>query len=210
MNPPISVNEKESLNREEQVVLSILEEIEKNPKTSQRNIANQLGIAVGLANSFVKRVISKGFVKIKRINSRNIHYLLTPKGVYEKSRLTYRFLRHSFRYLAMYRQKTYEILAPYSEQGIKDVVIFGSGEEAELSYLVIRELGMTLKGIVDPDHAGEKSIGYEIYDLNWLFDQEALGILLVLHSALLNDSFESHKDDILSRLDGAPILHIEI
>ena len=156
MNSHIPSDHDESINREDQVVLSILEEIEKNPQTSQRTLANQLGIAVGIVNSLVKRVVSKGYVKIKRINSRNIHYLFTPKGVYEKSRLTYRFIRYSYRYVSMYRQRTYEVLSPFAQQGLLDVVIFGSGEEAELSYLAIRELRMTLLAIVDPTRFGKQ------------------------------------------------------
>lgn len=200
----------DSLDRDDQVVLSILEEIEKNPQTSQRILSNQLGISLGLMNTLVKRVVAKGYVKIKRINSRNIQYLLTPHGLFEKSRLTYRYIRHSFKYISMYRQKACDILLPYAADGAKQVVIYGSGEEAELTYLAIRDLKMKLAGIVDPKRAGKTCLGYEIQDIPWLEEQAPMDIMLVLQSAKQNGSFEEHSEDIRQCWDGAPILQIEI
>lgn len=202
--------EHESVTRHEHVVLSILEEIEKNPQTSQRTFAKNMGVALGLVNSLVRRVVNKGYVKVKRINSRNIHYLLTPKGVYEKSRLTYRFIRRSFHYLSIYRQKTYELLAPYANDGISELVIFGSGEEAELAFLAIRELRMKVLAIVDPNRLGKHCVGFEIEGIGWLLEQERLELILVLHSFQVNGGFEYYKGKIQRKCDVKHVAYVEI
>jgi len=84
-------------------------------------------------NSLVKRIVAKGYVTVKRINKRNVHYLLTPHGIYEKSCLTYRYIRHSLKYVSLYRQKAHDLLAPHAAQGARQVVIFGSARLPETS-----------------------------------------------------------------------------
>ncbi len=210
MDSSVNPSNHDSPDRDDQVMLSILEEIEKNPETSQRNLADKLGIALGLVNSFVKRVVSRGYVKIKRLNSRNIQYLLTPKGFYEKSRLTYRFLRRSFHFLSLYRQKAYEVLAPCAEKGIREVMILGSGEEAELVYLAMRELGMKVIAIVDPQKSGERCLGYEIQSIDWLLNQEEISLLLVLHSTRLIPDYGTLLASIRQQIHVNHLLRIEI
>lgn len=198
------------LTREDRVTLSILEEVEKNPETSQRSLAKNLGIALGLVNSLVKRVALKGYVKVKRLNQKNIKYILTPKGFYEKSRLSYRFLRHSIHYLWLYRQRSRELLAPFAEDGINEVVIFGSGEEAELVFLTIQDLSLKLVAILDPEKAGKQLLGYEIQDFTWLNDIEDIEVLIVLQSSSTRDGFLQNLNDIHSRTMIKNCVHISL
>jgi hypothetical protein len=200
----------DTLDHEDQVVLSILEEIERNPETSQRLLSTELGISLGLMNSLVKRIVAKGYVTVKRINKRNVHYLLTPHGIYEKSRLTYRYIQHSFKYISLYRQKAYDLLAPHAANGAQRVVIFGSGEEAELAYLAVRALGMKLHGIVDPTQPNKPCLGTTIQDLPWLAEQKDIDLLLVLQSARLDASFAENQENIRQNCDGVPMLYIEV
>ncbi len=189
----------EELTREDRVTLSILEEIEKNPDTSQRSISRNLGIALGLVNSLVKRVVVKGYVKVTRLNQKSIQYMLTPKGFYEKSRLSYRYLRHSIRYLWLYRQRSTDLLRPFVNMGIKEAVIFGSGEEAELVYLTIQELNFELLAILDPENVGNYLIGYKIQDFSWLDDTDGVELLIILQSSGIQEDFEERLQDIHSR-----------
>jgi DNA-binding MarR family transcriptional regulator len=210
MTSQLTNSKTDSLDHDDQVVLSILEEIERNPETSQRILSNHLGISLGLMNSLVKRIVAKGYVTVKRINKRNVHYLLTPHGIYEKSCLTYRYIRHSLKYVSLYRQKAHDLLAPHAAQGARQVVIFGSGEEAELAYLAIRALGMKLLGIVDPAETGKSCLGHEIQGIPWLAEQKSLEIMLVLQSSILNNIFAEHQDTIRSHCNGKPIVQITI
>lgn len=195
---------------QEQLLFDILQEIEKSPHTSQHILADKLGVASGLINLTIKRIIAKGFVKLKKINSRNSLYMLTPKGIYEKSRLTYKFLRNSFQFFSHYRQKTYEILAPYRNEERNTVILWGSGEEAELAYLSIRELGMKLIAIIDPARNGKRCIGFEIHSLTWLYDQENIDILLILRSTHLHEQFENHYQDIQQKCDVKHCLLVDL
>ncbi|MGI6455373.1 MAG: winged helix-turn-helix transcriptional regulator [bacterium] len=176
-----------SQEKEEHIIFNLLDEIEKDPYTSQRKLSRQLGIALGMVNVFLKRVVSKGYVKFRQIDSRNVKYWLTSHGVVEKSRLTYRFFRSSYRFIRLYRLKVYEVLSPFAGRRNKRVILYGSGEEAELAYLTIHELGMKLEGIVDPDRVGMSCVGHEVRDHAWLLNLKFVNILLVLHSKQLQD-----------------------
>ena len=78
------MNEK----KEDNVTLSILEAIENKNDMTQRHLADNLGVALGLANSYLKRCVKKGLVKIHQAPANRYLYYLTPKGFSEKSRLT--------------------------------------------------------------------------------------------------------------------------
>ena len=82
--------------REEQLVLELLDQVGKKNNVSQRHLARHLGVALGLANSYLKRCIRKGFIKITEAPANRYLYYLTPKGFTEKSRLTAKYLSSSF------------------------------------------------------------------------------------------------------------------
>src|SRR5271157_1367844 len=78
------------------IVLGLLESVERDGAQSQRKLASDLGIALGLANAYLKRCVHKGLVKVGQAPARRYAYYLTPQGFAEKSRLTATYLSHSF------------------------------------------------------------------------------------------------------------------
>ena len=76
----------------------ILSHIEENPDITQAYLATKLGIAVGSVNWYIKRLINKGYVKVTRMQRRRLRYLLTSKGITEKTRLTKEFMQMSLLY----------------------------------------------------------------------------------------------------------------
>ncbi|MEK7815199.1 MAG: winged helix-turn-helix transcriptional regulator, partial [Pseudomonadota bacterium] len=87
--------------REEQLVLELLDAVGRKNDVSQRHLALHMGVALGLANSYLKRCIRKGFIKISEAPANRYLYYLTPTGFSEKSRLTAKYLASSFHF---YRQ----------------------------------------------------------------------------------------------------------
>ncbi|HXV99233.1 MAG TPA: winged helix-turn-helix transcriptional regulator, partial [Anaerolineae bacterium] len=73
--------------------LEILNHIEENPDTTQADLATQLGVAVGSVNWYLKRLITKGYIKVTQMQRRRLRYLLTPKGLAEKAHLTTSFMQ---------------------------------------------------------------------------------------------------------------------
>ncbi|MBD3267798.1 winged helix-turn-helix transcriptional regulator [bacterium] len=168
------------MDRDEQMVLSLLTAIEEEPETTQKDLSTQLGVAVGLVNSYLKRVIYKGYVKTKNLERRRLRYLLTPKGIREKSRLTYEFLEYSYQFIRKVRSQVHEVMAPYAQEDKKRVIFWGSGEVAELAYIAGREMGLELIAIVDPKAAGKRCVDRTVLGVDEIETDHGAQILLIL------------------------------
>ncbi len=122
--------------------LLVLEAIAANEQTTQRSLASQLGIALGLTNLYLKRLVLKGLVKCVNVQSNRVRYLLTPKGLAEKSRLTYEFMDYSLRLYRDARQRLRTVVEPVARRHAVRIAIYGTGEAAELAYLCLKECGV--------------------------------------------------------------------
>ncbi|TKS59659.1 MAG: hypothetical protein EWM72_01844 [Nitrospira sp.] len=161
------------MNLQGQRDLLLLTELERDGAVTQRSLATKLGVALGLTNLYLKRLARKGYIKITTIPSHRIRYLLTPQGFTEKSRLTYLYMQYSLSHYRDMRARLRETLSRATENGVKRVVIYGTGELAEMAYLSLREMNLTLVGFVD-DGQRESFLSYPVWrpeDLaGWEFD----------------------------------------
>lgn len=140
---------------EERRNLQTLEAIAEDDHLTQRTLANRLGIALGLTNIYLKRLVRKGYVKCVNLQSNRLRYLLTPNGIAEKSRLTYEFMQYSLFLYGQVRQHLYTVLEPYAHDGRTRVAVYGTGEAAELAYLSIAELGLEMVAVFDGGSNGQ-------------------------------------------------------
>lgn len=143
------------LDQHEQHVHGILTEIEAGPRVSQRSMSSSLGIALGLTNLLVKKVVRKGWVRAVRIQPNRVRYLLTPAGLAAKAKMSSKFLHNSVRFYAAARDRVRERLTEAARQaetlttvGAPRVVFFGADEVAEIAYVCMQETSMTLVGVV--------------------------------------------------------------
>jgi DNA-binding MarR family transcriptional regulator len=144
--------------------LQVLEAVAGNQRITQRGLADSLGIALGLANVYVKRLARKGYIKCINIQSNRILYLLTPKGIAEKTRLTYEYMEYSLHLYSQVRVHLRVVLRPLAEAGHKRIAIYGTGEAAELAYLSVKEAGLELAAIFD-DEDGRMFLGMPVQDI---------------------------------------------
>jgi DNA-binding Lrp family transcriptional regulator len=153
--------------------LQLLNEVEQDSYVTQRSLATKLGVALGLTNLYLKRLARKGYIKITTIPSHRIKYLLTPKGMAEKSRLTYQYMQHSLSYYRQMRERIKQVLAELSQAGAKRIVVYGTGELAEMTYLTLREMDLTLVGFVDGGQ-GQTFLSYPLWPVEalsgWSYD----------------------------------------
>ncbi len=148
--------------------LEILEELSTNGHVTQRELSHKVGIALGLANFYIQRLVQKGYVEVVYLERNRLGYLITPKGIAEKSRLTYSYIRRSYGYVRKVRISIRERLKELSREGVHTVVIYGGGDIAEVTYLAIHEVGMKLTAVVDGARAGRPFLGYTIQPLSVL------------------------------------------
>lgn len=134
---------------QEQRLLKLLNEVEKNEDVTQRALSRKLGVALGLTNLYVKRLARKGYIKIRTIPRNRIKYLLTPRGVLQKSKPTYEYMQYSFVHYREVRQVLGKALIQLAGSGSKQVVIYGTGELAEMAYLCVLEANLQLVAFID-------------------------------------------------------------
>ena len=153
--------------------LQLLTEIEGGAKVTQRSLSKKLGIALGLTNAYLKRLVNKGFVKIHRARANNIRYILTSRGLMEKSRLTYEYLQYSLRYYRNIRAEIQSCIDALESKGIKYLAFCGVGEVAEIAYVCLHGSSLEIVGVID-DHQAEGTFffGHPIQEWTVLNDLE--------------------------------------
>ena len=133
---------------EDQIVLGVLDVVERDPTVTQRSVARELGIALGLANAYLKRCIRKGLIKVGQVPRRRYAYYLTPQGFAEKSRLTATYLADSFSLFRMARSQCGDVFAAAGARGQTRLALVGTGELAEIAHLVARDHGIDIVGVI--------------------------------------------------------------
>jgi DNA-binding MarR family transcriptional regulator len=151
--------------REAQRDLEILTELARGELVTQRSLAQRLGMALGLTNLYLKRLARKGYIKITTMPPRRIRYLLTPKGIARKSRLTYEYMEYSVHLYRETRQLLRQGLQPLAERGQRRVAIYDTGEAAELAFLTLRELGLEVTAVFGEDERRDTFVGLPVRPL---------------------------------------------
>lgn len=160
------MNKKSSPGSEPFRSLQILDELANNDSLTQRDLSSRLGIALGLVNSYIKNLVSKGFITIKAIPPKRYAYYLTPKGFAEKTRLTYDLLHDYTRIYRETRSNVRKLFRELQDAGAKRIVFAGADEVAEIGYLSLQETAMELSGIVDDNGAGRTFFGRSIQPIS--------------------------------------------
>jgi DNA-binding MarR family transcriptional regulator len=142
--------------------LLLLDEISKGGPLSQRALSKKLNIALGLVNSYLKNLVAKGYVTVKAIPAKRYVYYLTPKGLGEKSRLTYHLLQDYTRIYREARANLRKLFREMSDSGIKKVVFAGADEVTEIAYLTLKETDIELAGVIDAEKAGQRFLGMDV------------------------------------------------
>ncbi len=136
---------------EAQITLGMLNAVEENAVLTQRSLARGLGIALGLANAYLKRCVTKGYIKVTQAPANRYAYYLTPKGFAEKSRLTTQYLTNSFDFFRLARNQCDALFAECEAQGWTRLALCGAGELAEIAILCADSHAVQLIGLIAMD-----------------------------------------------------------
>jgi len=127
--------------RIEDYEFKIIDEIGKDVNTTQRRISHQIGLSLGMTNIIMKKLIAKGYVKVKGLNRRKVQYILTPRGFAEKVKKTHGYLLRTIDTLKAIKEKIQDTALEYYEKGEKNFTILGKGELADIVEISLRDMG---------------------------------------------------------------------
>jgi len=158
-----TVHPMNDVKREDSLTLEILETIEKQDDLTQRHLADSLGVALGLANSYMKRCVRKGLIKVHQAPANRFLYYLTPKGFAEKSRLTATYLSTSFDFYRRAGESLKRAFSLCESQGKTSVLLCGVSELAEIASLRAQEHKIKIIGVFDPYSKREDFLHLQVW-----------------------------------------------
>jgi len=180
------------MDQDELRTLKLLEAVDSREPPTQRELARDLNISLGLVNAFMKRLAKKGYFKITHIPKNRVKYLLTPRGALEKSRLTYRYIRYSVGFYREIREMLVTLFGRLEEEGVKKIALCGCGEVAELAHLFLQNTSIKLAGIFDEKSDERKFFGHRVKSYEQLTSDGYEYILLTQ-----TEDIQSHFDRLV-------------
>ena len=144
-----------------QADLTILEHIERDPDTTQASLAEKIGVAVGTVNWHLKRLIAKGYIKVKRLERKKLRYIITPEGIALRAHLLIDFIQSSMEMYRLVRERSQIAIEKIKESGFSASRIEGEGEIAEILRLTCMEQGLGISD--DIQLPAMKIIGLKIF-----------------------------------------------
>lgn len=144
------------------ILRGLLNSVDRDSTTTQRKLAGDLGIAVGLANAYVRRCVRKGFLKMNQVPMNRYVYYLTPQGFAEKSRLTAEYLGASLSFFRRARSDCSILLQEAAARGWLRIALYGAGELAEIAVLSAGETTIKVLCVIDSEQVGRRCAGVPV------------------------------------------------
>src|SRR5271154_3801692 len=147
---------------DERILLDLLNSVERDGGQSQRRLASELGVALGLVNAYLRRCVKKGLVKVTETPARRYIYYLTPQGFTEKSRLTVEYLSVSFGFFRRAKAECGVVFSAAAERGFQRVALSGISDLAEIAMICALDTGVKVTAVVDSKSALSHFVGLPV------------------------------------------------
>jgi DNA-binding MarR family transcriptional regulator len=173
--------------------LELLQELEKNPIISQRELSHKFGIALGVINACLKRMVRRGWIRITGFNHHKIGYYLTPKGFAEKARLSLHLISWTVQHYSALKDIIGRKFLEIQNRGIERIVFYGVSDEMEVAYITLQGVNLELVGIVEDEDKmiNKKEIfGFKLRDMSEI---ETMKPDAVLITSLTNQKEREEK-----------------
>jgi len=106
---------------------------------NQRDLSRRVNLSLGMTNMVIRRLVTKGYIRIKQLNRRKVEYILTPKGFAEKMRKSVNYTLKTIHSIGLIKNNLLNILKPLHAEGIKKFYILGESDLAALIDIVLKE-----------------------------------------------------------------------
>ena len=130
------------------MTLGLLSAVEEDSMVTQRTLSRKLGIALGLTNSYLKKCIDKGLVKINQVPANRYAYYLTPQGFSEKARLTSEYFKSSFSFYRKAKSDLTKLMLYCSENNMNNIILSDKSELSEIAIIISFGININIVGIV--------------------------------------------------------------
>ncbi|CAO5679857.1 MAG: hypothetical protein HEEMFOPI_01352 [Holosporales bacterium] len=160
----INMKEPQIVESREDVFLSLINAIEKNPTLSQRELAMHSGVALGVMNAYLKHCVKKGWIRISKVPAKRFAYFLTPEGFALKSKMIGNYLKKSFSFYKQAKLSCECLLETFSKLDKKQIFLVGNSELSDIFLMVSKSQNLNVKMFLSEDHI-QKNVYYVVTDL---------------------------------------------
>ena len=179
---------------EMEITLGLLNAVHENSNRSQRSMAKELGIALGLANHYLKRCITKGLIKAKQAPANRYAYYLTPTGFAEKSQLTARYLTMSFNFFRHARTHCTDVFDFCVARNWNRIGLVGTSDLGDIAILCAHEHPIEFAGFIDPHSEAATFSGLRVYTS--ASEMEAVDAYVIVDLSAPQEAFNRLKKTI--------------
>ena len=176
--------------------LEIFEKLENNGHLTQRDLSKEVGIALGLVNHLLKKMVKKGWIKIKNIDAKKIRYLITPEGAREKSSLLYKRVESTIHFYLEAKRVIKDKVMHLKGEGVESVSIYGINHIAEVLFIVLKELGLELTTVVEEKKEGKEWFGYKVIGMEEFVENKDSVLILASFDKREIDRFCKEYEDV--------------
>ena len=182
--------------------LRLLEELEKNPIISQRELSHKFGIALGVTNACLKRMALQGWIRITGLNHRRIGYYLTPRGFSEKAKLTVHLISCTVRHYSELKRIISKRFVEMERDGAQRIVFYGVSDEMEVAFVTLQGANLKLVGIVEDDEKLKPQIllGFELEQVSRIRELKPQGVLITS-----SQDINQKRERLIEFLNGSSI-----
>jgi DNA-binding MarR family transcriptional regulator len=184
--------------------LKTLEAIEQAPSISQRDLARQLGVALGVTNACLSKMARAGLIRISRVNGRSLAYHLTPAGFSAKAKLSMEYARATVDLYRTARQAVTEGIGVLAESGVTRIALLGAGDIAEIVGIVCAHRGITIVAIADEnvEVQGTSFLGLTLVSMAELAECDCEAVIVTYPEDA--DIWMKHVKEIMPK--GTPVM----
>jgi DNA-binding MarR family transcriptional regulator len=180
--------------------LLLLEAIGEEDHLSQRELARKLNISLGLVNTFINKLLTQGIFKTFKLPKNRSRYILSPKGIAEKAKLTRKYLKYSIGYYQEVKRRVAGLLSMLAESEKIKIIFYGAGDLCEIACIIIGENNKGNATIIDDKKSGRTICGHEIHKETKLEDTSFDALIIMdyennssIRSYLIDKGIPAHK-----------------
>ncbi|MEW6203003.1 MAG: winged helix-turn-helix transcriptional regulator [bacterium] len=190
------------------ITLRMLEEIHQNQGVSQRDLSKNLGVALGFTNACIKNLVKRGAIKLKKAKGKKLLYLITPLGLKEKAKLSYRALMETTSFYAKAKDSISGFFEALGDENIRRILFYGVDDLLDIILIVLRDFPIEVVCIIDDDGKTYRTRDFPVLTFQeWEdavekrpdFQVDAVVISSLKHLDSAKKRFKKHEDKIKIR-----------
>jgi predicted transcriptional regulator len=190
--------------------LNILQQLASDPHLTQAELARRCNLSVAMVNNYMQELCALRLLEYRRKSSRNVTYYLTPDGEARIDSIRQELIHEMVDLFADAKARIHHLVTAHAPDGLQQVVLFGTGNLAELTFHALESAGINVLAICsdEPESLGGEWCGRSVLHSSQIRELSPDAVIVVdlerADEICQTLGSLSERGLMLIRLDGAP------